>query len=183
MLRSWLLPAVVAGLFIPSIVRADDPVAKTPQERMEASLKQLDEKLTRVLNEIATLDGKVRNLESKTASATDLVEMSGAIADLRRDVDKLRKDLVRSSAKPAPNGYQPMPNEANRLAGGTLRLINEFAFPQEVIVNGQSVPLDAGQSADISLPAGDFSFQVLSKDALPRTRKLAAGTVYTVRIR
>ena len=28
MLRSWILPAVVAGLLIPALVRADDPVAR-----------------------------------------------------------------------------------------------------------------------------------------------------------
>lgn len=196
MLRSWFLPALAAGLIIPAIARADDPVPpKTPQERLEAAVKKLDEKVTKVENDIVSLNEKLRGLEKRSASANDLIDMTSAIADLRKDIDKLRQDLVRTSAKPAPNGYgqvpgyqpmpgtQPGPSESLRVANGTLRLINEFAFPQEVVLNGQTFPLEPGQTADITMPAGVFSFQVLSKDLSPRTRQLAAGTVYTVRIR
>ena len=50
-------------------------------------------------------------------------------------------------------------------------------------VSPTSQTLEAGQTADVTMPAGTFSFQVLSKDLSPRIRQLAAGTVYTVRIR
>ncbi len=196
MLRSWFLPALAAGLIIPAIARADDPVPpKSSLDRLEAAVKKLDEKVTTAQNDIISLSEKLRKLEAKSASANDLIDVSSAIADLRKDIERLRQDLVRTSAKPAPNGYQQMPGyptipgtqtgptESLRVANGTLRLINEFAFPQEVVVNGQTVPLDPGQTADVNVPAGVFSFQVLSKDLTPRIRQLAAGTVYTVRIR
>ncbi len=183
MLARWYLPALFAGILIPAAARADDPMPKTAQEKLDASIKQLDQKLTQVQNDIAGLDGRIRRLESNSASANELIETNKSIADLRKAIDSLRSDLVRTSAKPTPGHESMPPYQANRLATGSLHVTNEFAFPQDVLVNGINYTVEPGQAIQVALPAGPFSFQVLSKDALPRTRELAGGTVYTVRIR
>lgn len=182
MLRSLYMPALLAGILIPAAARADDPMPKTPQEKLEASIKQLDQKLTQVQNDIATLDGRIRRLESSSGSTNGLTETNKAIADLRASIDALR-DEMRTSQR-STSQYAPQNNQAYRLATtGTLRVINEFVLPQDISVNGMTYQVEPGQVAQFTLPAGTFSFQVLSRDALPRSRELTGGTVYTVRIR
>ena len=81
MLRSRFVPVLCASLIIPALAAADDP--KTPQEKLEAQVKQLEQKVTTAQNDIASLKEKIKSLEKTSVTFGMLNEMNDKIDALR----------------------------------------------------------------------------------------------------
>jgi hypothetical protein len=174
MLRSWILPALLAGLLVPAFAAADDP--KTPQEK-------LDEKLTNILNQLASVNQKLEAIEKKVAQRSDLTDTTLMLSDLREEINKLRRE-TRSAQKPATE-FGKMPGagrgDSFRAASGTFRIINDFGEVAFVEVNGVGYTVSPGMT-EIPVPAGTFAYQVFGHDAAPQSRTVEAGKVREIRI-
>ena len=145
MLRFPLLPALLCGLAAVPTAWAEDP--KTPTEKLEARQKQLEDNLTKAVNDIASLKEKVKALESQANTA--------GIDDLRREVEKLRQEL-----RTAQNSSSSKKTTAPDAATGKLRLVNRLPMSLTVDVNGALYTVDASSTRDVTVPAGRFTYQV-----------------------
>jgi hypothetical protein len=73
--------------------------------------------------------------------------------------------------------------ESQRPPLGTFRIINRLPRSEVVRVNGhEEYTLAPGDTVDVPLPPGQFSYQVLGIDPAPRTSTIVAGKVSSATI-
>jgi hypothetical protein len=189
MLRSWFICAAILTGFSAASAPADDP--KTPAEKAEEFQRQATQKLTLIQNDIAGVKSRLDALESNRAATSDAIDVNYKLDDLRNELRRLRADL-NLAGKQSTSEFSRMPNlpgeptpkrsESLRLGSGTVRLITEFPFTQELLVNGIPHLLAPGESRDVPVTAGTFTYEGLSTDYLRRVSTVPAGMVKPIRI-
>src|SRR5262249_46532201 len=64
---------------------------------------------------------------------------------------------------------------------GVVRLVNNYNQPEVIRVNGVGYAVDPGQSVDVTVPAGTFTYEVVNiKDRVSRV--VEPGQIFTIRV-
>jgi hypothetical protein len=145
---------------------------------LKDSLETLD-KTTKLL--IQGLRRDVNDLKSETAQIarmqTDMEGLRREITQMRQEIEALRGRVspVQSSALyPPGSGAPPI---------GRIQLVNSYLFPMTVLVNNRAYRLAPGETRVIeSVPAGPFTYQVLTVQPDVQTRALSANETFTINV-
>jgi hypothetical protein len=155
-----LLPAA------PPAARAEDPAASP------ATPPGIGRELDEIRKE---LDGLRRDTARSFQAAQQRVDaLAEQVARLRKEVDDLGKrqpPLTRSA------GFPPAPSSA-----GTIRLINTYGEPVQIVVNGAAYGLAPGEVRLLRGQApGRFTYEVSGIQPAV-ARLLAAGETFTIHV-
>ena len=195
MLRTaYLCGAGALLLAIPFQSPAAEPVTETNRILEELAklntnfntrLDQLERSITKTKNDMASFDERLNRLQRDAVTNDDLCGIRNQIAQLQRDLDGLRGQAgtVRESLKPAP-GTGSQPSTSRSVAPmGAFQITSEYAFPAEVLVNGQRHLVMPGEFLSFPLPESQpFTYQVIGRDPAPRIKNLTPGKPFAVRL-
>jgi hypothetical protein len=180
-MRNTAGPVTQASTNAPKPMPPDDFVAmKTdgPVTGQDALMRRLEE-ISRALQE---MKGMKQQVDSNSNAITDLRrrhdEMLDEISKAINRVGKLEQDFVRmrsdarlsplepdrrvSAALPmAPDSPPPPVTPTRPMGMGTIRLVNTYVMPVNVVVDGRPVMLSPGQSMNMDRPAGNFTYEVV----------------------
>lgn len=159
----------------------ENPPDKPEPDKSAAILKQIQD----LKDSIANLDKQIRKslktLETDTSvqvqnAQGDINALKDLVADLRRDVEELRRRLPQPGT--SASLYPPGTNGTGR-----VRLVNTYMDPMTILVNNRSYRLAPGEAVVTGrLPAGTFTFQVLGVQLDMQTRTLAPNETYTITV-
>jgi len=169
-----VLALVLAG---PSLLGAEEGL-KTDSEKLDEALRKLTEiqksldrleKIRKEINDVRT-DANV----SVQAALESVDKMNGQIAQLRRDLEEVRK---RSGTTTRVSAYGPE-------GSGRVVLTNEYPVEMEVIVNQNAYRIAPNMAREIQLAAGPFTFRVPGAPGFETTqnRLLPANYNYQITI-
>jgi hypothetical protein len=187
MLRSCLICAGILALVLPS-ARGEEgvPTLKT----LEQQQKDLLTKLNLIQNDIASLKERLDRMESNKSTLLDSYDVKLKLEELHADILKLHNEL--NASRRSTSAFNPMPqlpneppakrSESLKLSSGTVRLTNDFLTTQHVIVNGLNYSIVPGETRDIPVQAGDFTYQIWGLDVAPRVSSVPAGMLKAIRI-
>jgi hypothetical protein len=186
--RTWKtfgLTALLASALLTGPVRADPP---TTAERLEDIQKNLD-KLSKSMTDLARVlpaleeikkqveDVRVDARAGALRSQTEIKDLKDQIAQLKSEVDALRKNQATTNrvAMSPPSENQPAAPTT-----GHVEITNTYPAEVVVIINRRSYHVLPGQTV-VSEPvlAGTFTYEVLGVTE-QRTRTLAANKTYPI---
>jgi hypothetical protein len=208
MTGSWkmlgLQTVLAAALLTPAAGAADEPDKITALTKQIGDLRAAVESLEKTVKERC---GDLRtdvnlSLEKHRVTQTDLDRLKGDIAQLRQDIEAVRKLLPTTQV----SGYPPDARSdmeqmrrlvdqmrqdlealrrgapATRIAGfppttdtARVRLVNTFPAPMHIVVNGRAYVLEPGESRwSDPISFGTFTYEVLGVRP-PQTRVLNPG--------
>jgi hypothetical protein len=168
-----LIPAtLLAAALAAAPTLAADP---TPEElkksidRFEKAVKDLQElkdalKTDNVREKVTTLDSKI-----------DLIDKD--IQDIKKDI----RDLKRKADGSTSTSLRP--DDSQTLRGqGRVRFINQYPEEMSVVINGRSYRLVPGEERLLTVPPGEFTYQVLQLQRDSQVRRIVADETKTIRI-
>lgn len=192
MLRS--LVAITAVALIATPIFAADPAPPT----LESLAKKIDD-LAKTIDELSktttALKNRVDVSDAARLSISETTALTQQMSDLRSEISRLRSDLeshrTRESRSSPLNSGRPdgrtIPPTATDPAEilrppmkAFVRVTNQFVTAQRVVVNGDTIVVRGGETLDISVDAGTFTFQAVDlpgNDGMPRTREVPAGKI------
>jgi TolA-binding protein len=151
------------------------PAAGPPLSPTRAGAGELDEKKSA---DLASLEAELKRLRADTAESfrsaqKTIDELKKEVARLRKEVEELRKrrpPSTRISRSPAAGG------------SATIRLVNSYADPVTVVVNGTAYRLEPGETRLLRDRApGRFTYEVPGvREAVDR--ELRAGETFTIHV-
>lgn len=201
-LRSTAAAAVLGGaLALPSAAAPPGPPApvfsaaqvggakdlRTPDEKMadiEKTLKRLVEQMD------GRKDEKGFTLPSDPGLMEEVRRLRNEVALLKTQMEAMKTTVAQrpagGGAIPGIPSPMPGPAGADPLAGkGTVRIVNEYPVEISMVVNSKSYPVAPNATLDVPVPAGDFTYQLISsRTALAPTRSaIREREVVTLRIK
>lgn len=138
----------------------------TPE--LAALKKQLDEtnsRLTQMQQQLQQLNTLLRgrNGSTETPATPGLLEeirqLRNKLADVEAELNKLRSPY--SALSPARPTSPTLPPASPFAGKGLVRLVNDFSSEVTLVLNGVTYRIPPRQTVDVSLPAGEFSYQLL----------------------
>jgi hypothetical protein len=172
MTRTRFALAALVGLAI-----AAAPAFGEPAEDLRKAVEKL-EKATKDLQD-AKDALKVDELRTKAITIdTKLDLIDKDIQDIKKDIREIKRkmnDTTSTSLRPDTDG-------TTTHGQGRVRFINEFNEEMSVVLNGRSFRLAPGQERMLSVPPGDFTYQVLQLQRFPQDRRIVADETKTIRI-
>jgi hypothetical protein len=180
--------AAVTGIalaFAPSNAptTAQQPDDKTKNDPVQLR-KELDEtklKLANAEKEIARLSALLDG--RKDERGFRLESDPGAIEEIRRlkdEVAALRRELnaMKNSTSLRPPGVSP-------IGMGTVRVVNEYPVEVSIVINDKSYRVAPGTTLNVEVPAGDFTYQLLTSGpaATPTRSTIKEKEVVTLRVK
>jgi hypothetical protein len=198
--KSTAAAAVLGGALAMPAGKAAEPQSKDPPaQTTDAKLSDIQRDLRRLTE---MLDGKRDETGARLPSDPGLLQqvrdLKDKVAALERQMTDLKTTSLRPPAGTAPGANttvpgipNPMPapganpNPAPAAQQGTVRVVNEYPVEITMVVNGRSHRIAPGATLDVPIPAGDFSYQLLSgSTALAPTRStIRQNEVVTLRIK
>lgn len=148
------LPAPAAALPVPpktlnlTVPVVADPAPKTVDEK----LADLDKKVTDLIEIVkGKRDAQGFPIPTDPGLASEVKKLKNEIDDLRKQLDDMKKS---TSLKPAV---------PDAMAGkGTVRIENDYPVEISIVVNSNSYRVAANTKLDVTVPAGEFSYQLLN---------------------
>ena len=142
---------------------------RTVDEKLTDIEKKLDALTTAVMGK-RTSDGTV----AEKGLTDTLKSLNADLAALRTEIEAMKK----STSFRAPAA-------ADAMAGkGTVRIENRYPVEVTVTLNGVNRRVDAGATAEYVVPAGDFTYTLLSGlDAVQKSGTVAEKQVATLRVK
>ena len=184
MSRSWILAAVAAMLVSGSQALAVEPAddLKNISNKQDAIIKKLDD----LMNKVISIDNHVLGLEkANTDNEREVRDLRRQLETLRNEMSALRTQLntpgSTSMSSPLNNGAAAAPPTVPPNMS-VLQLHNDFPATMQVIVNGQTVPVQPNQTVNVVVTPGTFTFRVVGVDTAERQRTVPLGKVYQARI-
>jgi len=162
----------LAALLALGLVTA--PAFADPADDLKKAVEKL-EKATKELQE-AKEAFKIDELRSKAIKIDTTIEL------IDKDIQDIKKDIREIKRKLDGGPSTSVRSESLYQGQGKVRFINEFTEEMSVVVNGRSYRLVPGQERLITVPPGDFTYQVLQLQRFPQERKITADETKTVRI-
>jgi hypothetical protein len=172
MRRTRFALASIVGLAI-----AAAPAFGEPAEDLRKAVEKL-EKATKDLQDakdalkVDELRGKAITIDTKI----DLIDKD--IQDIKKDIREIKRKLNDTSS----TSLRPSTLGENERGNGRVRFINEFNEEMSVMLNGRSYRLLPGQERLLSVPPGEFTYQVLQLQRFPQDRRISADETKTIRI-
>lgn len=172
-LKQMATAALVGGalaLAQPGPAAAQD---KETAKRIEDKLADIEKKLDSLTTVVAgkkTSDGTVTE-----KGLTDILKTLNAdLASLRTEMEAMKKT---TALRPAP--------AADAMAGkGTVRIENKYPVEVTVTLNGVNRRVDAGATAEYAVPAGEFTYTLLSGlDLVQHRGTVAEKQVATLKVK
>jgi hypothetical protein len=164
-----LTPATTPGLPL-TVGNLAAQEKKTPEQRLD----DLERKMNRL---IELLDGRRDKDGFPIPSDRGLL---AEVKDLKDEVEKLKTQLnqLKNSTSLRPG------TAADAMAGkGTVRVVNEYPVEISIVVNQNSYRVAPNTKLDVTVPAGEFTYQLLQSGA-PATRStIKEKETVTLRIR
>jgi hypothetical protein len=183
---SAAFPAIPAPSGIPTpgaLVKADDKAdaAQLKKDLEEANKKitEANKKIDELQKQVATLtdllrgkkDDKGITLPSDPGAVAEIKELKNKIAGLEKELGSLK---TQTSLKPSVGTPEAKPT-------GTVKIINDYPVEVRIVVNDRSYHVAPNKVLDVEVPAGEFTYQLLTAGA-PAT-KSAIHKGETVRLR
>jgi hypothetical protein len=201
MMRNWHkvlgYQAVLAAAMLAGPASADD--AKNNSDKpagldTKAMKEQLDriEESTKTLGtikqEVGGLKEEIKLLRKSNTAEFEAV--SRRVGELEKKLAALESKLgTRVANFPAPNGTRAPnipPTNGTASTTGHIRLVNSYRLPARVILNGLAYRLNPGEIQEVSVPAGNFTSEVLVEGwgsaQAPLTKQIAANETRLIEI-
>lgn len=186
-----------------------DAIAKQLTE-LRKMLEGFDTSIKKKLGDIETKGFNTELRVQKTEG--DVAKVQGDLDELKRQVAKMSKDLetIQKQLSPGvvsgygPNAGEELKKQLDRLrldldglrsqvgttriataapaVTGKIRLINTYPEEMPILLNQTVYRLQPGESWDVSLPAGSFTYQVLKAQQSVQSRLLAANETFTITV-
>jgi hypothetical protein len=192
--KSTAAAAILGGALMAPSAGAQDGL-----KDKDAPTKATDQKLADIQKSIDGITEMLKGRKDATGvvlpSDVGLLEevkrLRDDVALLKTQMDAMKSTSLRPPAGAAAPGIPgvptPMPG-ANPPAGaaqGTVRVVNEYPVEITMVVNGRTYRVAPNASQDISVTAGEFSYQLLSATAAaaPTRSTIRGGETVTLRIK
>jgi hypothetical protein len=191
MTRTWkvlgfqtLLAATITTA--PALGQAVDPPpgggAKSTDQLRTDKKFDAQQEIKDLRDALSALKTTVEGLETKENATLREQALRADFRALKDEIEKLRKSVdalqARLSSTQTSAQYGPA-----ALGNGRVQLVNEYPEQITIVVNDRSYRLLPGESrVTDAIPAGAFSYQILSVQAQPQNRTLAANETYTIRV-
>jgi uncharacterized phage infection (PIP) family protein YhgE len=135
---------------------------------LAALKKQLDETNSRIAQMQQQLQQLSELLRGRSGSAEtpatpglleEIRQLRNKLADVEAELNKLRSQY--SALSPARPTTPSSPSTSPLAGKGLVRLVNDFSSEVTLVLNGVTYRIPPRQSVDVSIPAGEFSYQLL----------------------
>jgi hypothetical protein len=183
--KATALPPITppSGITVPgALVKADD---KTDAAQLKKDLEDANRK-------IADANKKIEELQKQVATLTELLKGKkdstgailpsdpGAVEEVKRLKDriaKLENDVkTQTSLKPSVGTPETKPT-------GTVKIINEYPVEISIVVNDKSYRVAPSKVLDVEVPAGEFTYQLLTAGAQATKSPIHKGETVRLRIK
>ena len=166
-----VMAAVVGAALLAAPTNAEDPkdMGKAV-EKLDAAVKKLEEVEK-------TLSG------NKNANEATLVHVLDEMKTLKASITQLEADvkMLRQNASTPSTSNRITTDTAPKM--GQLKLVNDYIEEMSIVVNGGvSYRLLPGQTRTISVPAGNFTYQILQLQPSVQERSIAANEEKSIRV-
>ena len=187
MMRSWLVCCAALALVVPMAQGEEGvPTLKTLAQQQ----KDILTKLNQVQNDMASLKDRLDRLETAKSNSIDSIDLKTKFDDLRAEVQRLRYDL--NANRSSTSDYQQMPpvegeplpkrSESWRLSYGMVQIKNDYPTVQSIYVNDRLYTLAPGQTQDVPVPPGRFTYQLADAEMSARISSVALGRTKRISI-
>ena len=165
-----------------SPVAADPVKDKTTDERLGEIQRDL-RRLTELLN--GRKDETGTTLPSDVGLVEEMKRLRDKVDGLQKQLDVLKNSTsLRPATTPAPTPTTSP--AADTLVGrGTVRVVNDYPVEITIVVNNNSYRVAANTKLDVTVPTGEFSYQLISSGAnlTPTKSVIKEKEVVTLRIK
>jgi seryl-tRNA synthetase len=111
----------------------------------------------------------------------DVKDLTNKLEDLSKQLDALKNKTSQSFR---PNTTAPAAPVVDAMAGkATVRIVNEYQVEISMVVNGTSYKIAPSKSYDVTVPAGDFTYQLLQTGSAPTRSQIKEKEFVTLRIK
>lgn len=183
-LRRTVLAAALGFTLAPNALRAQEPKddVKPMKPADEPDLKK----------QVADLKKEVDALRKQNEVQADLIlgrsdgkdPVTPVDRGLLKRVQTLEEAIKRIEARLDAAPKQVVGSSPIGTAGtGVVRLINEYPTDVEIVVNGVAHKLKASELKELSVPAGEFVYELLAVGAVKTTSTIKDAERVTLRIR
>lgn len=127
---------------------AADPVPKTVDEK----IADLDKKVTDLIELVkGKRDAQGFPIPTDPGVVSEVKKLKNEIDDLKKQIEKMKESTSLKPTIPDP------------MAGkGTVRIENDYPVEITLVVNSSSYRVPANTKLDVTVPAGDFTYQLLN---------------------
>ena len=156
----------------PMTVPAADRVAE-----LEKKLAAQDAKIADQAKTIATLQDEVLG---KAEAGSTVLSLRQQIRTLQDSFQRLQDKYAKLEAKAGPST-----TSAFAVVGpkGVVTLVNEYAVPVTMVLNGTGHRLNPGETKPVEVKAGAYTFELLDAGAGKETKTIADGDAVTLRVK
>jgi predicted transcriptional regulator len=179
--KAAALPPVTPppGITAPgALVKADD---KTDVAQLKDDLKKANEKIKTLEEQVAKLTELIKG-KKDPQTGTILPSDPGAVAEIKQLKDTISKlegeikSLRSTSLKPSVGTPETKPT-------GTVKIINEYPVEISIVVNDKSYHVAPSKVLDVEVPAGEFTYQLLTAGAPATKSPIKKGETVRLRIK
>ncbi len=162
-------PSLLALAFAAAPGTAGDGGKPAEADQLDAIKKEM----VKVNESLAGLKKVIEEYVKETN--LNVAQAQADIKSLRDRVAALEELMQKMTASTRVSASPPSP------AVGRIRLLNLYNTQMTILLNGKSYRLAPNQTEELrDQPAGAFTYEVLSVNAQPVTRTLAANETYTI---
>lgn len=162
-----------------ALVKADD---KTDIAQLKKDLGEANKKIAALQEQVDTLtellkgkkDDKGITLPSDPGAVAEIKQLKDKIATLQTELNSLKSQT--SSLKPSVGTPETKPT-------GTVKIINEYPVEISIVVNDKSYRVAPSKVLDVEVPAGDFTYQLLTAGAQATKSVIQKGETVRLRIK
>ena len=172
------LSPAIATPTLPAFPVAADPVVKTVDEKLAEAQKEI-KRLAELLEGRRDTDGKISPVDVGTVEELKRLKDKVFLQGEKITALELQLNALKQSTSLKPIIVDPMAGK------GTIRVVNEYAVEISIVVNSTSYRVAPNTKLDITVPAGDFSYQLLNSGiaATPVKSTIEEKKFVTLRIK
>lgn len=133
--------------------------------------KDTEVRIQKILSDLRQMQTDLGAVGSTSAQMReDVKNILSQLSAVRQDFDGLRKRFYEPPTLPQP------------AATGRVQLVNSFPEPMTVILNNRAYQLQPFETRTVTVPAGNFTFQVLRVHTDLQPRTVAANQTFTITV-
>jgi FtsZ-binding cell division protein ZapB len=174
-----------------TVLKADFAI---PQDQYSVINKRLDD-LTRISSQVQANTRDLNDLKRRQETAQqELQQAQSDIGKLQQEVYRLRNqiegtrlpsDIGREDLQRRSSSALPLAPESSGSSGrsllGTVRLVNSYVLPVNVVVDGKMYTLAVNDTLSLDRLPGAFTYEVMGIQG-NAVRTLSAGETLTIRV-